>query len=131
MAIGARVRLKAKKPSKHSKPHAPAKRAATLSRAELDALVEEATVDAHDEEEQATGFWSVLDDELVLPFETEVLGLRVSVETLEMTDSYDIVAVCQAGKKRQRVRLVDLPLPDPSPQGAKWIAAYRHWRRED
>lgn len=30
---------------------------------------------------------------------------------------------------RQTIHLLDLPLPEPPPEGAKWIAAYRHWAR--
>jgi hypothetical protein len=101
-----------------------------LSTADLDELVEEATVDAYDTEEQVSGFFSLMDDELKLPFETTVLGVAATVETIEQTENNDIVAVCRAGKLRQRIRLVDLPLPRPEPPGAKWIAAYRHWLRE-
>lgn len=72
----------------------------------------------------------MLDEDLKLPFETVVLGVRVSVETIEQTENNDIVAVCRTDKHRQRIRLVDLPLSKPEPKGAKWIAAYRQWLRE-
>jgi len=99
--------------------------------AQLDALVEEATVDAHDEDEQVSGFYSVIEDELELPFQTEVLGVSVTVESIDVTGGNDLVAICKSGNKKQRIRLVDLPLPDPPPKGAQWIAAYRHWLPED
>ena len=38
-----------------------------------------------------------------------------------------IVAICVHGKHRQAIPILDLPLPDPPPQGAEWIAAYRRW----
>jgi hypothetical protein len=25
------------------------------------------------------------------------------------------------------ISVLDLPLPEPPPKGARWIAAYRHW----
>jgi hypothetical protein len=50
-----------------------------LSEARLDQLVEEATVDCYNESEQATGFYTMIEDNLQLPFETEVLGMPVSV----------------------------------------------------
>jgi hypothetical protein len=28
---------------------------------------------------------------------------------------------------RQAIEILDLPLPDPAPEGAPWIEAYRHW----
>jgi hypothetical protein len=56
-----------------------------LSEKELDALVEEATVDAYGDDEQLGGFAVMIKE--------------------------------------------NLPLPEPPPEGAQWIAAYRHWAR--
>lgn len=97
--------------------------------ATLDALIEEATVDAHDESEQTTGFYTMLEDHLVLPFKTEVLGMEVIVEGIDITDDDQIVAVCARGKSRQRIPIIELPLPDPPPEGSEWIHAYRRWAR--
>ena len=99
-----------------------------LSKKRLDELVEEATVDAHDESEQAMGFFAVIEDELRLPFETEMLGTTVTVERIDVTEDDRLVAVCRKGKAHQRISLADLPLPTPLPQGAEWIVAYRYWR---
>src|SRR5271157_3116587 len=38
-----------------------------------------------------------------------------------------VVAICVHGKHRQAIPILDLPLPDPPPQGVEWIAAYRRW----
>ncbi len=100
-----------------------------LSKRELRALVEEATVDAYCDSEQATGFFTALQDHLELPFDTQVLGVEVVVEKIALTDRDDIVAVCRRGCERQKILVLDLPLPDPPPQGWKWIEAYRHWVR--
>jgi len=43
-----------------------------LSKAQLDALVEEATTDAYNEGEQIVGFLTLIDDSLATPFETNV-----------------------------------------------------------
>ena len=51
-----------------------------LSEEELDALVEEATVDAYNEEEQLGGFAVMIEDNLEMPFETTVLGVMVTVK---------------------------------------------------
>lgn len=93
---------------------------------ELDALVEEATVDAYGDEEQLAGFAVMIEDNLVLPFETMVLGMTVTVEKVSRTDS-GIVADCVRGGHHQAISVLDLPLPEPPPRGAEWIAAYRHW----
>ena len=51
-----------------------------LSEAELDALVEEATVDAYNDEEQLGGFAVMIEDNLEMPFQTTVLGVMVTVK---------------------------------------------------
>ena len=47
-----------------------------LSKAALDRLVEEANVDCYNEPEQATGHYTMIEENLKVPFETEVLGKR-------------------------------------------------------
>ncbi len=39
-----------------------------MTRAELDALIEEATVDAYNDHEQITGLFTMLDEHLAVPF---------------------------------------------------------------
>ena len=97
--------------------------------AELDELIEEATVDAHDEDEQRVGFHAVLEENVRVPFDTEILGVTITVERLDVSDEGAIVAVCRRGSARQAISILDLPLPDPAPAGAQWIAAYRRWAR--
>jgi hypothetical protein len=94
---------------------------------QLDKLIEEATVDCYSEEEQASGFFAMIEDNLTLPFATRVLGIAVSVVAVEMDDNGGPKAVCEHGGERQRIGLTDLPLPSPPPSGAEWIAAYRRW----
>jgi hypothetical protein len=101
----------------------------SLSEAKLEEMIEEATVDAYGESEQTTGFYTMLEDNLAVPFETEMLGVKVTVEGIEMTDDEQIAAVCSRGKKRQRIPILDLPLPRPLPEGAEWIEAFRRWAR--
>jgi hypothetical protein len=98
-------------------------------RARLGALIEEATVDAYDESEQAMGFHAMLSEHVDLPFKTKVLGLEVSVTDIELAEDDSIVAICAAGAARQRIGLLDLPLPAKRPDGAEWIDAYRLWCR--
>ena len=99
------------------------------SKDDLERMVEEATVDAHDESEQVSGFYTMLENELELPFNTIVLGADVTVERLDLTDDDHIVVVCRRGQERQRLPIVDLPLPEPPPKGWEWIEAYRYWAR--
>jgi len=92
-------------------------------------MIDEATVDAYGESEQTVGFFTLLEERLKLPFKTEVLGMEVSVERIDMTDDEQIVAVCSRGKSRQPIPIQDLTLPDPPPEGAEWIEAFRRWAR--
>ena len=98
------------------------------NKAHLDALIAEAIVDAYNESEQTVGFYTMMENSLALPFETEILGIKVAVEQIDMNEDNAIVAVCRHGSKRQRIPILDLPLPSPTPGGAEWIAAYRYWR---
>ena len=118
------------KSSRSTRPMAPraATRRPNLSRKQLDVLVAEATVDAYGDDEQLSGLYTLLEEHLALPFTTEVLGVTVSVKRVELTDD-GIVAVCVAGRQRQRIPILDLSLPIPPPGGVEWIYAYRHWRR--
>ena len=98
-----------------------------MHRAELDRLIEEATVDCYNESEQLTGLYTMIEDHLDLPFETELLDIPVTVEAVDLTGRDEIVAICRRGRARQAVRILDLPLPSPPPTGSQWIEAYRRW----
>lgn len=97
-----------------------------LSDDELDALVEEATVDAYGDDEQLGGFAVMIEDNLEVPFETTVLGATVTVRQVTQTEP-GIVADCVRDGHHQAISVLNLPLPEPPPRGAEWIAAYRHW----
>lgn len=97
-----------------------------LTREELRDLTDEATIDAQDADEQQAGFVVMMGEHLELPFETTVLGVTVKVEKVTHTET-GIVADCVRDGHHQPISVTDLPLPDPAPEGAEWIAAYRHW----
>ncbi|MPZ44743.1 MAG: hypothetical protein GEV05_15340 [Betaproteobacteria bacterium] len=93
----------------------------------LDKLIEEATTDAYDESEQAGGFFAMIEENLALPFVTQVVGQEVTVAKVDITKRDQIVAICSRGKATQAIPILDLPMPDPRPEGAEWIDAYRRW----
>jgi hypothetical protein len=70
----------------------------------LEELIDEAITDAYGVEEQRIGFFTLLQDNLALPFETEVLGVRVTVERIDLTAAEEIVAFCRRAKHRQAIR---------------------------
>lgn len=93
----------------------------------LDKLIEEATTDACNESEQAGGFFAMIEENLALPFVTQVLGQEVTVAKVDITKRDQIVAICSRGKATQAIPILDLPMPDTRLEGAEWIDAYRRW----
>ena len=102
----------------------------TWDPAALEALIEEATVDAYGEDEQLTGFFTMIEESLAVPFTTTVLGVEVSVVGVDLAEDGRVVARCvRGGAVRQDIGILDLPLPEPAPEGSQWIEAYRYWAR--
>ena len=84
-----------------------------LSDEELDALVEEATVDAYGDGKQLGGFAVMIGDNLEVPFKTTVLGVTVTVQKVTQTGS-GIVADClrdghQKKKKKKKKKGPEAP----------------------
>ena len=101
------VRPGTKKKSRQGRQH-------RVTASKLDKLIEEAIVDCYNESEQIGGIYSMLEDNLDLPFQTEVLGVRVTVERIDLTDEDEIVAICTRDRIRQATaagRGVDRGLP--------------------
>ena len=99
------------------------------SKRRLRELIEEAIADAYGESEQRVGFFTMLEEHLALPFDTELWGITVTVERVDLTVAEEIVAICRRGSKRQSIPILYLPLPKPPPAGAEWIEAYRLWSK--
>ncbi|MFI7608672.1 hypothetical protein ACIBTV_26480 [Micromonospora sp. NPDC049366] len=99
---------------------------ASKGTAALQAMIEEATVDTDGYEDERTGLFTMIEEHLAVPFTTTVLGVEVTVRKIDLTAD-SIVAVCARGRHRQRIDLLDLPMPTPAPDGAAWVDAYRHW----
>ena len=80
-------------------------------------MIEEATVDANGDDEQRMGVFNEVTENLEVPFETKVLGMDVTVISIEMNDAEHFVAICQKGRHKQALSLMDLPLPKARPEG--------------
>ena len=102
-------------------------KAAKFTAKYLDKLIDEATTDAYNESEQAGGFFAMIEENLALPFVTQVLGQEVTVAKVDITQRDEIVAISLRGKAAQAIPILDLPMPKPRPEGAEWIDAYRRW----
>jgi len=79
-----------------------------ITAAELDELIEQATVDCYNDSEQVTGLFTLLEEHLETPFHTTVLGVSVTVTGVDVTTSDQIIAICQRDRHRQDD-------PDPRP----------------
>ena len=83
-----------------------------LSDDELDALVEEATVDAYGDDEQLGGFAVMIEDNLEVPFETTILGVTVTVQKVTQTES-GIVGLCAGNQHHDPGRFGSRPVDSP------------------
>ena len=114
-------------PMQSRRPKKRSQRRSRISQARLAEMIEEATVDCYNESEQITGWFTMIEDNLAVPFDTLILGVPVTVERIDLNRSEQIVAACRRGREKQSVPILDLPLPSPPPHGAEWIEAYRQW----
>jgi len=119
------VRVKKKLPRGGSaKPRRlPSKR---LANSQLEAMIETVITDCYNESEVVTGWFTMIEASLAVPFETRVRGVPVTVERIALSDADQIVAVCSRSRDRQTLSILDLPLPRRRPEGSDWIEAYRN-----
>ncbi|MCC6741387.1 MAG: hypothetical protein IT452_20255 [Planctomycetia bacterium] len=80
-----------------------------FSRARLNALIDEAIVDAHGDDEQLVGFLSRIEDELEVPFSTKILGVQAEVVRIESLgpwrlEAFDAAAGAKAFDQKKRKR---------------------------
>jgi hypothetical protein len=92
-------------------------------------MIEQATVDCSNGSEEVCGWFTMIEENLAIPFEAVVLGMTVTVERVDMTETEQIVAICSHGRYKQSVPILDLALATPLPDGAEWIEAFRQWIR--
>lgn len=96
---------------------------------ELDALIEEVTVDAYNDSEQLTAFLTAFEEATKLPCLGKVIGEEVEVLSLTTDeDRVELVATCQRGSRRYKVALQQVDLHS-GPQTLRLFAAYKRWLR--
>lgn len=95
----------------------------------LNELIEEATVDAYDEEEQHTGLLTMIEDNVVCPFKAQLIGEKVEVtEFVWPKSGLGLKVECRYKGKTHLVDITSLEWTDPLPEGFEWIEAYLEWR---
>ena len=100
-----------------------------MDKARLEALLEEATVDCYNEEEQFWGVLYTLDSRLSFPLQARVLGETVTLVGLNDGRSglrRGVMARVRKGDQEYTVALSELEILDPDPVSAEWLAAYRY-----
>jgi hypothetical protein len=96
----------------------------------LRALIEEATVDCYNEDEEFFGMLYTLEAQLAFPLQAKALGERVSVVGLDDGRSglrRGIIARVRKGSQEYTVALSELEFLDLDPKSAEWLEAYRYW----
>ncbi len=98
----------------------------------LQALIDEATVDCYDEEEQFWGILTALGDQLDFPLAATLIGEQVELIGIDGNASSahrGIVARVLYKDLVYSVSLADLQITDADSRSAEWLAAYRYWLR--
>jgi hypothetical protein len=104
----------------------------TAGKRELDALIEEITVDCYNKDEELSGFLTYLDEALEQPVEATVMGVPVTLVGVDSTDGplRGLVANCQRDGHDYQMCLLDVAVPRGS-DVSRALAAYRHWAGVD
>jgi len=79
----------------------------------LDAMIDEATIDCYNYSERATGFYTLLDERLAVPFQARFQNVDVDVTGVDLSKNDQIMAICVGGGVRHRIPILELTLPAP------------------
>jgi len=103
----------------------------SLDPAAIDVALEDATVDAHDEDERHADLLNAIGDELAFPFSGRVLGESVSVVGMEWpeNDGFGLDLVIERNGTLHRVEARSVELIEPLPEGHLFLAANLLWKR--
>jgi hypothetical protein len=100
----------------------------SADKARLRALIEEATVDCYNENEEYQGMLNMVEENVVCPFPARVIGEPVEVTALGAPPrGMGLNAVCSYKGKEYRIDVTSLEWGKPRPGGFEWIEAYLAW----
>ena len=95
--------------------------------ADLEDLIDEITVDCHDEYEQLTGFQTAFENDATFPCPGTVVGEEVEVLSVAADDDrLELIATCRRAGRQHAVALLDITL-HADPATSRLLAAYRRW----
>ncbi len=100
----------------------------TPSTADLDALIDELTVDCYNDEEQLTGLLTGAEEALAVGEIATIAGAEIRVMALDCPSDLrrGLTAVCQRDGYRFELSLADIRFGDASELG-RIAGAYRRW----
>lgn len=102
----------------------------TISEERLRELLEEATVDCYNEDEEFYGVYVTLDENVAWPLPARLAGMPVEVLGLSESASSTrrgIVARIRRDGKEYTASLTDLTFGAMDESSAEWLAMYRWW----
>lgn len=89
-------------------------------------IIEEATVDCHDEEEQLSGWACMLEDNIPTPCKCFIGKKEARLDKIEQGEN-DILGLVKIDKLKIRTPIEDVKLEDEKMR--IYINAYKHWRK--
>ncbi len=115
---------------KDSKSAKPTKWYGQLNRDAINDAFENATVDAKDEEEQLSGLFYAIAEDMAFPWQASVLGDTVSVVGAEWPDDdrHGIDLVVEQNGKQSQIEARSVEMLPPYPEGHLSLAAYLLWK---
>lgn len=100
---------------------------------EFERMLEEATVDCHDEEEAFDGVFYALDDAFEFPFDALVLGRPAKIVGVDGKKSSlhgGIMMEAQIDGNAQTVAISMIDVADKKSKNEKWIEFAKWWGRK-
>lgn len=89
-------------------------------------VIEDATVDCKDEEEQASGWECILDENIPTPCLCKIGKQQAILEKISQDDNSNIlIGVIKLNKTKMRILLQDIILDNP--EEMRYINAYKYW----
>jgi hypothetical protein len=104
---------------------------AQLDPDEIQSAMEDATVDSNGEDEQLSGLFYAMAEEIEFPWQGSLLGEAVTVVDIEMPDNdrLGIDFVVERNGKQSRIEARSVEMLEPFPDGHLYFAAYLLWKQ--
>ena len=94
----------------------------------VDDCISVATTDAYDEDEQASGWLTCMQDLFGERATAKVLDEEMKLEGFDLSGT-GVVVKCRKGNKRARVALESVEFLKPSKAEELWLKAWKEWNR--